>query len=41
MPSREEKITRLRNDVAFVLYESFTINDRDEIVFESDFNASE
>ncbi len=37
-PIAVSKLTRflVQHDVEFVLYEAFTINDQDEIVFESD-----
>lgn len=42
-PIAVAKLTRflVEHDVPFVLYEAFQINDRDEIVFESDFRAQE
>ena len=42
-PIAVAKLTRflVEHDVPFVLYEAFQINDRDEIVFESDFPAPE
>lgn len=42
-PIAVAKLTRflVEHDVPFVLYEAFRINDRDEIVFESDFPAQE
>ncbi len=42
-PIAVAKLTRflVEHDVPFVLYEAFRINDRDEIVFESDFPAPE
>ena len=42
-PIAVAKLTRFLvvRDVPFVLYEAFQINDRDEIVFESDFPAPE
>jgi len=42
-PIAVAKLTRLlvEHDVAFILYEAFQINDKDEIVFESDFPAQE
>ncbi|MBI4590876.1 MAG: hypothetical protein HY725_18790 [Candidatus Rokubacteria bacterium] len=40
-PIAVAKLTRflVEQDVRFVLYEAFTINEKDEIVFESDFPA--
>ena len=42
-PIAVAKLTRFlaEHDVPFVLYEAFQINERDEIVFESDFPAQE
>ena len=42
-PIAVAKLTRflVEHDVPFVLYEAFQINDKDEIVFESDFPAQE
>lgn len=42
-PIAVAKLTRflVEHDVPFVLYEAFQINDRDEIVFESDLPAPE
>lgn len=42
-PNAVAKLTRflVTHDVPFVLYEAFTVNDRDEIVFESDVAAPE
>ena len=42
-PIAVAKLTRflVEHDVLFVLYEAFQINDRDEIVFESDLPAQE
>ncbi len=42
-PIAVAKLTRflVEHDVPFVLYETFQINDKDEIVFESDFPAQE
>jgi len=42
-PIAVAKLTRflVEHDVPFVLYEAFQINDRDQIVFESDFPAQE
>lgn len=42
-PIAVAKLTRflVEHDVPFVLYEAFQINDKDEVVFESDFPAQE
>ncbi len=42
-PIAVAKLTRflVEHDVPFILYEAFQINDKDEIVFESDFPAQE
>ncbi len=42
-PIAVAKLTRflVEHDVPFVLYEAFQINDKDEIVFESDFPSQE
>ena len=42
-PIAVAKLTRflVEQDVPFVLYEAFRVNDKDEIVFESDFPAQE
>ena len=42
-PIAVAKLTRflVKHDLPFVLYEAFQINDKDEIVFESDFPAQE
>lgn len=42
-PIAVAKLTRflVEHDVLFVLYEAFQINDKDEIVFESDFPSQE
>ena len=42
-PIAVAKLTRflVEHDVPFVLYEAFQINEKDEIVFESDFPAQE
>ena len=42
-PIAVAKLTRflVGHDVPFVLYEAFQVNDKDEIVFESDFPAPE
>lgn len=42
-PIAVAKLTRflVEHDVPFVLYEAFRVNERDEIVFESDFPSQE